>query len=270
MAKSRKQFDLGKDSGHEFNLGKGSKRKFDLSKEDDTPVGAPLIDTENVTPTVDPLMGEISPETMDPIVTREKKQMKWGWVWIALGVIAAFLCILFLWLLPMRDKDKDSAPEEVNQEVVVPTTDENADNVGGPTDVTTPETSESAETVETPETSATTTTSSAPEAVAPAEQPAPQPAAETAAPATQPAAQATDNAPEEAAAQVKTSSRRHHSGSSVALTATSADVTDDYKAEAMKVIRGEYGNNPDRKRILGDRYRKIQKHVNKLKRRGKF
>ncbi|WP_368338909.1 hypothetical protein [Phocaeicola dorei] len=32
----------------------------------------------------------------------------------------------------------------------------------------------------------------------------------------------------------------------------------------MKVIRGEYGNNPERKNRLGARYEEIQSRVNQL------
>lgn len=229
---------------------------------------APLIDTENVTPTVDPLMGEISPENIDPVGDTLNKQNKRGWIWIALGVIAAFLCILFLWLLPKDSKDKDSAPETVGTEVVTPTSDENYEAAEAPVN---PVGEEAQEANAAPEAAPAAETAAAPEA-APAAQPAAPaaPAQEAATPAQAPEAAEAAAPAAEAAAPAK--SGRHSSRASRAATpkATSADVTDDYKAEAMKVIRGEYGNNPDRKRILGDRYRKIQKHVNKLKRRGKF
>ena len=39
-----------------------------------------------------------------------------GWVWIL--VIAAFLCILFVWLIPARDKGDDRALEDEQAEVV--------------------------------------------------------------------------------------------------------------------------------------------------------
>ncbi|MDE6409347.1 MAG: hypothetical protein K2K81_03765 [Muribaculaceae bacterium] len=44
----------------------------------------------------------------------------------------------------------------------------------------------------------------------------------------------------------------------------------DVEAEAMKVIRGEYGNNPVRRNNLGSKYQEIQNRVNELKRTGKF
>ncbi len=38
---------------------------------------------------------------------------------------------------------------------------------------------------------------------------------------------------------------------------------------ALSVIRGNYGNNPERKRKLGDRYQEIQNRVNQMYREGK-
>lgn len=44
----------------------------------------------------------------------------------------------------------------------------------------------------------------------------------------------------------------------------------DIEQEALKVIRGSYGNIPKRKNILGDKYQIIQNRVNQLKREGSF
>lgn len=38
----------------------------------------------------------------------------------------------------------------------------------------------------------------------------------------------------------------------------------DVEAEALKVIRGDYGNNPDRRQRLGENYSAIQARVNEL------
>ncbi len=43
----------------------------------------------------------------------------------------------------------------------------------------------------------------------------------------------------------------------------------DIETAALSVIRGDYGNNPIRKRRLGDRYQEIQKRVNQMYREGK-
>lgn len=50
--------------------------------------------------------------------------------------------------------------------------------------------------------------------------------------------------------------------SQTSMPATS--VSEDTETEAMKVIRGEYGNNPERKNRLGARYEEIQSRVNQL------
>lgn len=51
---------------------------------------------------------------------------------------------------------------------------------------------------------------------------------------------------------------------------TSAIVSNDVEAEAMKVIRGDYGIGQERKDKLGSKYQTIQSRVNELKREGIF
>lgn len=51
---------------------------------------------------------------------------------------------------------------------------------------------------------------------------------------------------------------------------TAATPAEDVDAEAMKVIRGEYGAGAIRKNRLGERYVEIQRRVNQLKRQGVF
>lgn len=47
-------------------------------------------------------------------------------------------------------------------------------------------------------------------------------------------------------------------------------VSSEIESEAFKVIRGDYGNYPERKNALGEKYESIQNHVNQLKRQGVF
>lgn len=47
-------------------------------------------------------------------------------------------------------------------------------------------------------------------------------------------------------------------------------VSNDIEAEALRVIRGEYGIGQDRKNKLGSQYQDIQRRVNELKREGAF
>ena len=51
---------------------------------------------------------------------------------------------------------------------------------------------------------------------------------------------------------------------------SSIQISSDVEKEAIKVIRGDYGNNPARKNVLGDGYQNIQNRVNELKRQGAF
>lgn len=43
---------------------------------------------------------------------------------------------------------------------------------------------------------------------------------------------------------------------------------DNLEKEALSVIRGNYGNNPDRRRLLKERYQEIQNKVNEMYRNG--
>ena len=45
-------------------------------------------------------------------------------------------------------------------------------------------------------------------------------------------------------------------------------VSDDVVKEALSVIRGNYGNNPERRRLLKERYQEIQNKVNEMYRNG--
>lgn len=47
------------------------------------------------------------------------------------------------------------------------------------------------------------------------------------------------------------------------------NVKGDLEQEALSVIRGNYGNNPVRRRKLGERYQEIQDRVNQMYREGK-
>ena len=49
---------------------------------------------------------------------------------------------------------------------------------------------------------------------------------------------------------------------------TESTITRDTETEALLVIRGKYGNNPDRRRLLNNRYQEIQSRVNEMYRNG--
>ena len=56
----------------------------------------------------------------------------------------------------------------------------------------------------------------------------------------------------------------------VATSNASSVVSNDVEAEALKVIRGDYGIGQERKNKLGNQYESIQRRVNELKREGAF
>ena len=49
-----------------------------------------------------------------------------------------------------------------------------------------------------------------------------------------------------------------------------ASVSNNVEQEAMNVIRGDYGNVPERREKLGSKYQEIQNRVNQLKKEGAF
>ena len=258
MAKTNRNFNTEKKkSSRSFDLEKDRKstRKFDLSKDDHVP--APIIDTENVNPaTVDPI---IDPQPDTPIYgggneESSSKKKKTG-LWIAIGVIVAFLCILFLWILPSRDKNTN----------------------GRDTDPATPiqieEGVEAPEAIEAEENSENTETSAAQDSPAGPATADPVKVADHAERTENVVTETTPVAPEIQHTPVPAKANESADQSSVTTGHTHRNhsaVSDDIDAEAKKVIRGKYGNNPRRKKHLGDKYDEIQRRVNELKRSKKF
>ena len=54
------------------------------------------------------------------------------------------------------------------------------------------------------------------------------------------------------------------------VAAQPANVSDNVEQEAINVIRGNYGNVPERREKLGSKYQEIQNRVNQLKKEGVF
>lgn len=48
------------------------------------------------------------------------------------------------------------------------------------------------------------------------------------------------------------------------------NISDNIELEALNVVRGNYGNVPERRERLGSKYQEIQNRVNQLKREGAF
>lgn len=76
---------------------------------------------------------------------------------------------------------------------------------------------------------------------------------------------------EQSSAIIDTSSTVDNTSNVSSSTSTNVTtVSNDVEAEAMKVIRGDYGVGQERKDKLGPQYRPIQNRVNQLKKEGAF
>lgn len=241
MAKNEKsKFQLNKGGNHEFDISKGSKRRFDLTKDEDTPAVTDATETPQATaPVADPTTVEApAREPMTPTTPDPEKRKSNIWLWLLLAIIV--IGLLIWWLLPGKSSDAEPVIEEVvSEEVAVPA--EDSQQMGADTTLPAEATTE-----------APTTDNGANST--PSEDGA---GTSAAAAATAPAAPAT-TAP---AASTANSGDNNNT-----VTAVSADV----EAEALKVIRGDYGDGLERKNKLGNQYRPIQSRVNQLKREGAF
>lgn len=280
MAKKNRNFDLGKDSGRDFNLGKGGKRKFDLRKDSDDA----FIDVDNVEPVVDPLIEAPEPQPVEDYGNDDQpKNRRTAWTW-AIWIIAALLCIFFLWLIPWGDKNpEDTAVVMVDGEAPDPEAQaDEGENTVAPEGVQTPEgMAVENPAVTTPDAGNVPTNTQnmpAPEAATPAA-PANNTVAAPAAPANTAEATAAPAKPKAKKAKSKPAKAKAPAvetpATDAAVEVAEADVpsgavSSDIESEAIKVIRGDYGNNPGRKNNLGDKYEDVQKRVNELKRQGKF
>lgn len=66
----------------------------------------------------------------------------------------------------------------------------------------------------------------------------------------------------------KASNEDNKTEGSKTATQVNVRVTEDVEKEALSVIRGNYGNNPNRRRLLKERYQEIQNKVNEMYRNG--
>lgn len=234
MAKEQKgRFQLNKGEDHKFDISKGSKRKFDLTKD----VDEPEIQ-ENLQEEVPTKLQEVIPPTPTPEPeNQEKGSQKW-WIWLSLIII---LALIAWWVWPTSNSD-EKGQEETGQEVIAPIEEES---------VTTSDTALASDTPAEEEEQSETGSTPAPEA-SNGETP------ETVA-----------TSPKEAVPSVESSPNTNAvspSSSTPSYGASSSDI----ETEALKVIRGDYGNNPVRRQQLGDKYQTIQAKVNQLKKEGKF
>lgn len=246
--------DKKRKSTRNFNLEKRGGHSFDLEKEEvvqEVIPGAATPEEPKVDTPVDiPSATDTAPQEPTPPEETTLGNGK-AWIWILLAVIAV---VLIVWLMPKGcsgEKQDDGTavglPDSVEVVEVVESGSEedsvnlsDVDGVEGNTPSAVSEETSSQAVQSTESTNSTETTSTS---------------AQTAAPAT-------------TSASDKTSVATNTSNSGTST--SSAVVSGDVEEEALKVIRGVYGDGQERKNRLGAKYQEIQNRVNQLKRQGAF
>ena len=226
-------------SPRHFNLEKPGGYHFNIEKEAVAPVASPKVTTTSK-PAVDPVVTGAVGESGN----EGGGSNKWMWIVGAILVVAIIAWLCVRGCSSSNDNVANMEPTVENVEVTGASEEEAVVD-----ELTVDE--EEAET-ESPaaEESASASTATAPETPAPAA---------TAPPASTPVTATSETASKPVANTV-----------SVASSAPAAEVSSDIEAEAMKVIRGDYGTGLERKLKLGSKYREIQNRVNELKRQGAF
>ena len=222
---------MAKQDKSKFQLNKGTDHGFDISKG-----GKRKFD---LTKDVDD--GDKTSETVSQFAnssvtdqfTSKPPQKNRKWLWIIPAIIAAGIIV---WIIFGNTSMTKQIVEAENDEQVAVPTDEGTEGISEgtslPTDeAETDETGESNESGESSETEGNPITSSI--SANPVD---------------------SNTVPEQ--------SSNPTSGTSI--------ISNDIEAEAMKVIRGEYGVGQERKNRLGNQYEVIQNRVNELKREGVF
>lgn len=168
----------------------------------------------------------------------KKKGFAWLWALIGIAIVLAFLGWVFL---KKGDKTDSNTPEQTEESVAV------ADSVNEDSVATLPSETNSDEGD-----------------------------ASDARNSNEVAENGTDGSASVDNGTISANSSADNAGQATAVPANQGNASaasmpgNDVEAEAMKVIRGEYGNNPVRRNNLGSKYQEIQSRVNELKRTGKF
>lgn len=234
-------------SPRHFNLEKPGGYHFNIEKEAVAPVASPKVTTTSK-PAVDPVVTGAVGESGN----EGGGSNKWMWIVGAILVVAIIAWLCVRGCSSSNDNVANMEPTVENVEVTGASEEEAVvDELTVDEEEAQPSSSSEAET-ESPaaEESASASTATAPETPAPAA---------TAPPASTPVTATSETASKPVANTV-----------SVASSAPAAEVSSDIEAEAMKVIRGDYGTGLERKLKLGSKYREIQNRVNELKRQGAF
>lgn len=273
--RKNKNFNLGKRTSREFNLSKGgSVREFNLSKDDGevieefVEVGKPVKDdaskvvsdhiareentvkpighktTKKVTTseTTAEKAGAVSNVFSDITESAEVKNKSAKWVWIL--VIAAFLCILLLWLLPRNEGSGEGYEEPITEGVEAVEGVSETENHGTTNVDSLTENTDDANITEKVENNVNPDDKTAHDAKATGSQ---------IIGIRDNSVSATNTDANQALATKQANSEEWN-----------YNISEDIEAEALNVIRGKYGNNPERREILGSRYSEIQNRVNEI------
>lgn len=226
--KSSRSFDLDKGGKRSFDLEKKPTRSFDLTKEEATTNTPPSTSQANAHNSANTAHTSSTPLNGNGDEGASKKK----WLWIVLAIV--ILAILAYMLIP-HGRTITPSPVEDSTEVVSgdSTTTEPADSVL--TDSTAAATNPTESTIENKSESAPNTET----------QPTTTQSANTPSASTHP--ENTDN-------------------TAISDPSNAPTLTGNIEDQANQVIRGVYGNNPERRQKLGAEYKAIQKRVNELMR----
>lgn len=237
--KSSRSFDLNKKGKRSFDLEKKSTRTFDLAKDEPEVLATPVIETpksskQNPQPSnhnqKDATVVPPTPITPSDNDNGNEDGNTKKWLWIALAIIV--VAILTYLLIPSNRIEEPSLTVADSTELV-------------PDDSTATEINESV-------------TDDSTEVTSKGEISSMEDGSDGAPNTHTPAANNTS---------VTTTSAQHVDDSSMNKSSDVPAPTGSLDEQAQQVIRGVYGNNPERRQKLGADYQAIQKRVNELMRR---
>ena len=215
-----------------FDLNKKSARSFDLGKES----SSRKFDLSKEPDDIPVNNTETIAENSNEETSSGSNNLKW--LWIALAVI--IIGLLIWWFIPSSNFNGQEVSDNTVPENVITTSDEHSDINNDGVSV-----SEEVEPVVEEEVQSEEVVVETPEQEVTKSEVAPANSTSTPKPTTT-------------------------SSNSTNNSITNASVSNDIEAEALKVIRGDYGIGQERRNKLGSQYQAIQNRVNELKREGVF
>jgi hypothetical protein len=217
---------MAKNDKRKFELNKGSEHDFDISKGSKRKFDLTKDEDDVVSTATTPSKTEKTVETVTRQVDQHASETSnSSKKWMIWAAVVVILALLAWWIFSGNNSSSDEQVSPEDTEVSQETSADSVATTEDNADDATVEDTDAAPSEEEPGTASQTSEKNSDQGQAPA------PVAET-------------------PSNVQPSS--------------SVTVSDNIEAEAMKVIKGEYGNNPDRKKALGARYHDIQARVNQL------